>query len=249
MMDEPNGEQTYEGFSRDVFPSIIWSWMSPTNSLSSRDQTFLDVSSLVSLDVPNSSSNHLSYISKDLPLLQSLYIECGSELQLSLDAANILDALYATNFEELESTAATSQMHNMNVLTLIECNNQNMTTRDGGGGCLLPGDIYPDWLTFNSEGSSLTFEIPQVNGRNLKKMMFHVHYSSPENITSDGLKILLVINHTKAIIQLYKRNALVSFEDEEWQGVLSKIEPGNKVQIVVVFWGKLIVYKTTIYHI
>ncbi|KAH1256575.1 TMV resistance protein N [Glycine max] len=261
----------YEGFSRDVFPSIIWSWMSPTNSLSSRVQTFLDVSSLVSLDVPNSSSNHLSYISKDLPLLQSLCIECGSELQLSIDAANILDALYATNFEELESTAATSQMHNMNVLTLIECNNQvhnlgsknfrrslliqmgtscqNMTTSDGGGGCLLPGDSYPDWLTFNSEGSSLTFEIPQVNGRNLKKMMCHVHYSSPENITSDGLKNLLVINHTKAIIQLYKRNALVSFEDEEWQGVLSKIEPGNKVQIVVVFWSKLTVHKTTIYLI
>ncbi|KAH1256578.1 TMV resistance protein N [Glycine max] len=233
----------YEGFSRDVFPSIIWYWMSPTNSLSSRVQTFLDVSSLVSLDVPNSSSNHLSYISKDLPLLQSLCIECGSELQLSLDAANILDALYATNFEELESTAATSQMHNMNVLTLIECNNQNMTTSDGGGGCLLPGDSYPDWLTFNSEGSSLTFEIPQVNGRNLKKMMCHVHYSSPENITSDGLKHLLVINHTKAIIQLYKRNALVSFEDEEWQG------PGNKVQIVVVFWSKLTVDKTTIYLI
>ncbi|XP_028224435.1 TMV resistance protein N-like isoform X2 [Glycine soja] len=271
----------YEGFSRDVFPSIIWSWMSPTNSLSSRVQTFLDVSSLVSLDVPNSSSNHLSYISKDLPLLQSLCIECGSELQLSIDAANILDALYATNFEELESTAATSQMHNMNVLTLIECNNQvhnlgsknfrrslliqmgtscqvtnilkqrilqNMATSDGGG-CLLPGDSYPDWLTFNSEGSSVTFEIPQVKGRNLKKMMCHVHYSSPENITSDGLKNLLVINHTKAIIQLYKRNALVSFEDEEWQGVLSKIEPANKVQIVVVFWSKLTVYKTTIYLI
>uniref|UniRef100_K7KD05 TIR domain-containing protein n=1 Tax=Glycine max TaxID=3847 RepID=K7KD05_SOYBN len=238
----------YEGFSRDVFPSIIWSWMSPTNSLSSRVQAFLDVSSLVSLDVPNSSSNHLSYISKDLPLLQSLCIECGSELQLSLDAANILDALYATNFEELESTAATSQMHNMNVLTLIECNNQNMATSDGGG-CLLAGDSYPYWLTFNSEGSSMTFEIPQVKGRNLKKMMCHVHYSSPENITSDGLKNLLVINHTKAIIQLYKRNALVSFEDEEWQGVLSKIEPGNKVQIVVVFWSKLTVYKTTIYLI
>ncbi|KAL5133295.1 putative disease resistance protein [Glycine soja] len=271
----------YEGFSRDVFPSIIWSWMSPTNILSSRVQTFLDVSSLVSLDVPNSSSNHLSYISKDLPLLQSLCIECGSELQLSLDAANILDALYATNFEELESTAATSQMHNMNVLTSIECNNQvhnkgsknfrrslliqmgtscqvtnilkqrilqNTPTSDGGG-CLLPGDSYPDWLTFNSEGSSVTFKIPQVKGRNLKKMMCHVHYSSPENITSDGLKNLLVINHSKAIIQLYKRNALVSFEDDEWHGVLSKIEPGNKVQIVVVFWSKLTVYKTTIYLI
>ena len=74
-------------------------------------------------------------------------------------------------------------------------------------GANLLGACYPDWLTFNSEGSSLTFEIPQVKGRNLKKMMCHVHYSSPENITSDGLKNLLVINHSKAIIQLYKRNA------------------------------------------
>ncbi|RZC19154.1 hypothetical protein D0Y65_006114 [Glycine soja] len=95
----------------------------------------------------------------------------------------------------------------------------NTATSDGVG-CLLPGDSYPDWLTFNSKGSSVTFEIPQVKGRNLKKMMCHVHYSSQENITSDGLKNLLVINHSKAIIQLYKRNALVSFEDDEWHGLL-----------------------------
>jgi len=96
-----------------------------------------------------------------------------------------------------------------------------MTTSDGGD-CLLPGDCYPDWLTFNSEGSFVTFEIPQVNGRNLKTMMCHIHYSSSNNITSDGLKNLLVINHTKSTIQLYKRTALASFEDE-WQRVLSKI--------------------------
>ncbi|KAL2667744.1 hypothetical protein AAZV13_01G086500 [Glycine max] len=105
----------YEGLSHDVFPSIIWSWMSPMNSLSSRNQTFTGISSLVSLDVPNTSSNHLSYISKDLPKLQSLWVECGSELQLSRDVTSILDALYATHSEKLEST--TSQMYNM------KCNN------------------------------------------------------------------------------------------------------------------------------
>jgi len=93
----------------------------------------------------------------------------------------------------------------------------------------------------------VTFEIPQVNGRNLKTMMCHIHYSSSDNITSDGLQNLLVINHTKTTIQLYKRNALASFEDEEWQRVLSNIEPGNKVQIVVVFCSRLTVNKTTIY--
>ena len=44
-----------------------------------------------------------------------------------------------------------------------------MTMSDSSD-CLLPDD-YQDWLTFSSEGSSVTFEIPQVNGRNLKKMI------------------------------------------------------------------------------
>ncbi|XP_022633246.1 TMV resistance protein N-like isoform X2 [Vigna radiata var. radiata] len=113
----------YEGFSRNVFPSIIWSWMSPVNSLSSRVQTLVDMSSLVSLDVQNSSSNQLSYISDELPKLQSLWIECGSDLQLSRDTASILDALNATNSEESESYGTTSQMKN--VFTLIECNSRS----------------------------------------------------------------------------------------------------------------------------
>ncbi|KAL9303250.1 hypothetical protein ACSQ67_020513 [Phaseolus vulgaris] len=225
-------------------------------------------------NVQNRNSNDLSDISVELPKLQSLWIECGSDLQLSRDTSSILDALYATNSEESESSGTTSQMQN--VFTLIECNSsskrfektlliqmgtsweitrilkqrilQNRTTSDGSD-CLLPGDCYPDWLTFSSKGSSVTFEIPRVKGRNLKTMMCHTHYSSSENITSDGLKNLLVINHTKTTIQLYKRNALASFEDEEWQRVLSNIEPGNKVQIVVIFWSGLTVNKTTIYLI
>ena len=113
----------YEGFSRNVFPSIIWSWMSPVNSLSSRVQTLVDMSSLVSLDVQNSSSNQLSYISEELPKLQSLWIECGSDLQLSRDTTSILDALNATNSVESESSGTVSQM--LNIFTLIECNSRS----------------------------------------------------------------------------------------------------------------------------
>ena len=109
----------YEGFSRDVFPSIIWSWISPTNNLTSPFQTVAAMSSLVPLDVLNSSSHELSSISNYLPWLRCLWVECGSERQLSQDAERILDALYATNSKELESSA-TSQLSNVKTHALLQ---------------------------------------------------------------------------------------------------------------------------------
>ncbi|KHN42297.1 hypothetical protein glysoja_042963 [Glycine soja] len=123
-----------------------------------------------------------------------------------------------------------------------------MTTSGCDSG-LYPGDNYPDWLTFNCDGSSVIFDVPQVNGYNLKTMMFIIHSFTPDNITSDGLKNVLVINHTKFTIQLYKRGTLVSFEDEEWQRAVSNIEPGNKVEVAVVFENGFTVKKTTVYLI
>ncbi|KAL5180349.1 TMV resistance protein N [Glycine soja] len=274
----------YEGFSRDVFPSIIWSWMSPTNNPLCLVESYAGMSSLVSFNVPNSSSSHdLLTISKELPKLRSLWVECNSKLQLSQDTRIILDALHAdTNFEEKESsTTTTSQGPNTKTSALIECSNQehisgsksslkslliqmgtncqgsnilkenilqNMTTSGCDSG-LYPGDNYPDWLTFNCDGSSVIFDVPQVNGYNLKTMMFIIHSFTPDNITSDGLKNVLVINHTKFTIQLYKRGTLVSFEDEEWQRAVSNIEPGNKVEAAVVFENGFTVKKTTVYLI
>ncbi|XP_058729053.1 disease resistance protein RPV1-like [Vicia villosa] len=269
----------YKGYSREVIPSIIRSWMSPTNNLSSLLQTPASMSSLVSLDASRSSSHSLSSISEVLTKVLSLLVECGSELQLSRDA--ILDALSATNSKESESSATTSQVSAVKTSTLIECCGQvhisttkkstkSLLIRMGTncqttnilkesilqnmavnacGGCFLPGDSYPDWLTFNSEGSSVIFIVPQVKGRNLKTMMCFVYSSSSDNITSDGLKNVLVINHTKTTIQLYKREAFATFENEEWQRVVSNMEPGDKMEIVVVFDNGFIVTKTTIYLI
>jgi hypothetical protein len=78
-------------------------------------------------------------------------------------------------------------------------------------------------------------------------MMCIVYTSTPDNITSDGLKNVLVKNYTKATIQLYKRETLISFEDEEGQRVVSSIEPGNKVEVVVVFEKNSVVKKTVVY--
>ncbi|GAU43796.1 hypothetical protein TSUD_285480 [Trifolium subterraneum] len=268
----------YEGFSHDVFPSVIWSWMSPTNNLKSRFQTSAAMSSLVSVDVPSSSSHELSSFLNQLPRLRSLLVDCNSEVQLSIDAKMILDALFATNSKELESTATATTSH-LTTSTLVQhCNEvhfqgskhffksllikmgmncqvtnilnelilQNMNLNESGG-CFLPVDSYPNWLTFNSEGSSVTFQVPHVEGRNLKTMMCIVYTSAPDNITSDGLKNVLVKNYTKATIQLYKREALISFEDEEGQRVVSSMEPGDKVEVAVVFENSFTVKKTTVY--
>ncbi|KAK7390633.1 hypothetical protein VNO78_25966 [Psophocarpus tetragonolobus] len=272
----------HEGFTRDVFPSIIWSWMSPTNNPSCLVQSYVGMSSTISFNVPNSSSYDLLTISKELPKLRSLWVECNSELQLSRDTRIILEVLYATaNFEEMKSTATTSEVSNIETSTLNEYNSevlisrsisswksllvqmgmnfqgsnilkenilQNMTTCEYDSN-VLPGDHYPDWLTFDCDGSSVTFYVPQVSGHNLKTMMCIIHFFTPNNITSDCLKNVLVINHTKATILLYKRETLMSFEDEEWQRVVSNIEPGNKVEVFVVSENGFVVKKTTIYLI
>lgn len=118
------------------------------------------------------------------------------------------------------------------------------------GSGFLPDDNYPDWLTFNDNGSSVTFKVPQVDGRSLKTIMCVVYSSSPDDITSEGLKVMLVINCTKNTIQLYKRDALLaSSDEEEWQRIVSNTEPGDIVKVLVVFGHEFIVKKTSVYLI
>ena len=114
----------YEGFSRDVFPFIISSWMLPTYNLPPAVQTAVGMSSLVSLHASNIISHDLSSIFSVLPKFQCLWLECGSELQLSQDTTKFLNALSATNSKELESTATTSHVSDVKNSSLIECRDQ-----------------------------------------------------------------------------------------------------------------------------
>nr|AHG29004.1 NBS-LRR protein [Cicer arietinum] len=277
----------YEGFARDVFPSIIRSWMSPTDNLSSQFKKSSIMSCLVPFNVAHSRSHELSSIFKYLPSLRSLWVECSSELQLSQDAAIILKALYALNYKDLKPTETTSKVSRnslksifiqmgmncqvanilkekieqvtlilpcmyfivnimFNLILILYSLVQNMLV-NGRGRFLFPSNSYPNWLSFNCDGSSVIFEVPQVKGHNLKSLMCIVYSSTSDNITSDGLKNVLVKNYTKATIQLYKREALACFDNEEGQSVVSSIEPGNKVEVVVVFQNGFIVNKTIVY--
>jgi len=121
-----------------------------------------------------------------------------------------------------------------------------MDVNEHGGG-FLPDASYPNWCTFYHEGSSIIFEVPQVEGHILKTMICIVFSSSPDAIASDDLKNVLVKNYTKATIHLYKKEALISFEDEEGQRVVSSMEPGNKVEVVVVFENHITVENIRVY--
>ncbi|GAU38592.1 hypothetical protein TSUD_266300 [Trifolium subterraneum] len=116
------------------------------------------------------------------------------------------------------------------------------------GSGLLPGDNSPNWLTFNSNDSSVTFEVPEVDGRNLKTIMCIVYSSSADKTTTEGFQVVLVINYTKNTIQVCKRDGLqATYDEKEWQRVISNIEPGNQIKVIVGFTNEFIVKMTTIY--
>ncbi|MED6119791.1 hypothetical protein PIB30_014838 [Stylosanthes scabra] len=254
----------YEGFSRDVFPSLIWPWMSPTNNLSSQAETCTD----------------LELVSSDVGKLRSLQMECNSDFQLAEGISRILDTLNATYYNELEATPTTSQVSNIGSSSIISfCNQfhmhgllksllieigvksqisntlrerilQNLNTNEHDND-LLPGDNCPDWLTFDSDGTSIFFNVPRVNGRDLKTMTMCILYSSSaDTISLKCLKNVLIINYTKSTIQVYKRDTLASLEDDEWQSIISNLEPGDRVEIIVVVYGtEFVVKKTSVYLI
>lgn len=111
----------HEGFSRNVFPSIIQSWMSPTNNILSLVHTPAGTSSLEFLDEQNDSFYGLPLIFKDLQILQRLWLKCESEAQLNQTLASILDNLPSKSFEELEAMQNTPQTSNVMTSASIDC--------------------------------------------------------------------------------------------------------------------------------
>ncbi|RHN39436.1 hypothetical protein MtrunA17_Chr8g0343781 [Medicago truncatula] len=73
-----------------------------------------------------------------------------------------------------------------------------------------------------------------------------VYSSTSENMGPECLTGVLIINYTKCTIQIYKRDAVMSFNDEDWKNVTSNLGPGDDVEIFVSFGNRLIVKKTLV---
>lgn len=122
-------------------------------------------------------------------------------------------------------------------------------TSNGSRDFFLPGDNYPYWLAYTGEGHSVLFEVPEDSDCCMKGMTLCVVYSSTDNKAAECLISVLIVNYTKFTMQIYKRDTAISFNDEEWQCIISNLGPGDKVEIFVMFGHGVTVKRTHLYLI
>ncbi|XP_061376306.1 uncharacterized protein LOC133318335 [Gastrolobium bilobum] len=274
----------YEGLSRDVFPRLILSFMSPTRN--PMYQVFGSISSsLRSLSLGLSAKNYAESESRpstsqitytDTPKLidfensihmsgsenftSSLVIQAGERskatdtLTESISQIAYTETPTSIDFQNSISISGSENFNSSLVIQAGECSKATDTliesisqewTNDGSGDCSFPGGIYPNWLTFKGEGSSVLFKVPNT-GCKLKGVTLRIIYSSSlDNMASEcDLLSILIINYTKNTIQPYKRDTTTSFKHEDWQGLVSNLEPGDEVEVVIVFGHRFTVKKT-----
>jgi len=112
----------------------------------------------------------------------------------------------------------------------------------------LPGDSRPYWLAHIGEGNSVCFTVPQ--DCDMKGMTLCVVYpSTPEIVETECLSSVLMVNYTKCTLHIHKHGTEVSFNDEDWHGIMSNLGSGDKVEIFVSFGRGLTVKNTAVYLI
>ncbi|KAK7350581.1 hypothetical protein VNO77_09357 [Canavalia gladiata] len=254
----------YEGLACDLFPSLIWSWMSPTNNIISCIQPSRSMStSITSMDIQDNNLSDLLPMLSGFSKLRSICLQCGSEFQLTQELRKILDGLCDVNFTKLETTADASPISDTSmgshligigsyrqvINSLSKSISKGLTT-NGSSNFILPGDNYPRWLAYVSEGHSVPFQVPGDSDCQMKGMALCVIYSSTlERMVAECLSSVLISNYTKCTIQIYKQDTTLSFNDEDWLGIISNLEPGDNVEIFVAFGHGMTVKRTAVYLI
>ena len=103
----------HKGLSRNVFPSIIWSWMSPKiNPLSGIYPCWSMSSSLTSIDVQSNNLGDLASTLTSLSKLRSVLLHCDTEFQLSKELRTILGDIYDVSSFKLDTRSNESQITN-----------------------------------------------------------------------------------------------------------------------------------------
>jgi hypothetical protein len=127
---------------------------------------------------------------------------------------------------------------------------QGLTT-GGSGDCILPVDNYPSGSSsYTCIGPSARFGVPEDIDCCMKGITLRVVYSSTsENMATECLVGVLIINYTKFTMDIYKRDTVMSFNDEDWQGVKSNLGAGDNVGIFVALGHGFTVKETTVYLI
>ncbi|KAK7294622.1 hypothetical protein RJT34_17511 [Clitoria ternatea] len=266
----------HEGLPCDVFPNLIWSWMSPVSNLPSLTQTSRNMPSFTS---SNTFHSILSTFSSQ-SYLRSLKLQCQSNYHVQQEKRRVLDALCLTDCDELETIVGASQMVGMGTsISRRDRDNQvDVTGSKSFSGSLLiymgehnetansqreiilqgqSNKAFDDWFvngdqcsglrTWKGEGSSVLFKMPEVIGHEFKGIAICIAYSSSlEDMVHKYLRNILIINLSKETIQLHKGEVVTSPRGKEWQFIMYDLEAGDQVEIIVDFGRELTVDTTTI---
>jgi len=112
----------------------------------------------------------------------------------------------------------------------------------------LPGDNDPYWLSHKGEGHSVSFTV--ARDRDMKGMALWVVYlSNHEIIEPECLASVLIVNYTKCTCLIHNRWTVISYNDEDWHGIMSNLGYGYKVEIFVTFGYGSVVKNTAVYLI
>ncbi|KAI9077631.1 hypothetical protein K1719_040406 [Acacia pycnantha] len=123
----------YQGLARHVFPSLIWSRMSPTNNPLSLVPTYAIMpSSISSSDILNCTIPGPSTIYDNLPKPENLPSECISEndgvAEVNEGDVKVLDSLCASSCRDLTTTPNTSKSLGIESSLLVDNNHSQVGT-------------------------------------------------------------------------------------------------------------------------
>ena len=124
---------------------------------------------------------------------------------------------------------------------------QGLTT-SGSNDCCVSVDSYPSGLSYKCTGPSVRFRVPEDSDCCMKGINLRVIYSSTfESMATECLIGVSIINYTKLTFNLYKRDTVMSFNDEDWQGVKSNLGAGDNVAIFVALGHGMTVKETRVH--
>ncbi|KAL2330862.1 hypothetical protein Fmac_018443 [Flemingia macrophylla] len=243
----------YVGPSHNVIPSIIWSWMSPRMNCLSHIHYFHGTSSsLVPVDMQNNDLGDLAQLFSNLSNQRSVLMQCDTEslfeqLGKFLDITKSEITSYTSQFfkHSLESYLISIGSCAQQLNTLSKSISEGLATSES---CdeFLPGDHRPYWSAHAGDALSVNFTVPEnccMKGITLCV----VYLSTPENTATECLNSIIIVNYTKCNFQIFKRDTLISFNDVDWQSIISNLGPRDKVEIFVTYSHGLVVKKIAVY--
>ncbi|CAJ1949635.1 unnamed protein product [Sphenostylis stenocarpa] len=230
----------FEGLSHKIYPSIIRSW------ISHNIRPF-------STHMENNNWRDLSPLFSSLANLRSVLVQCDTEFQLSKQVRTTLVECGAnvtklrTSEHHLRFSLIGVGSYNEFFNTLSDSIHEGLARSESSYVCL-PGDNCPYWLAHVGEGHSVCFTMPQ--DCDVKGMALCVVYlSTPDNLATECLTSVLIVNYTKCTFHIHKHGTVISFDDRDWEGIMSNLESGDKVEIFVTLAHGLVVKNTAVYLI